>query len=141
MGRIVSFIRAQDASNVIYRIFIQALAILISFALCLSIIGTPLLLYGFKEYIVQMERARFDHLYVELHSVCTEHAKHQFLKGRLGPLDEIDVKLRSSTRQQMIRDLKIKPEKGKKKDDIELLRMAAVKYADFFVRYHLTIYS
>ena len=128
-----------EKHGIIYRVIVFTLAIFTSFFLIVSVVLSPLFIYGFKEYIRQCERQRYDNKYKKLLQIAKEHGTHSFLKGRIAPLDTIDINLWGSTRKHIIKDLELKKEELKGLSDKVLVRMAATKYDDFLERYNLRI--
>jgi hypothetical protein len=139
MGKIVSWIRDAPNNGIIYRIVVVTLAIFTSFILIVSIVFSPLFIYGFKEFIRQSERTRYDKKYNELLQIASEHGRQSFLRGRLAFFDTIDINLWSETRKRIIKDLDLKKEGARHYKDIDLVRMIAAKYDDFLDRYDLKI--
>ncbi len=141
MGRIVRPLAEVGERGVIHQTILKTVAIIISIFLCISVVFSPIFIYGFKEYIKQTERARFDTLIQERTDQAIDHAQQAFLQGRLAPLDKINVSLTRGTRNQMLRDLGYQPksEKAKKIFDEDLIRMIAVKNGNFLGHYGFTI--
>lgn len=139
MGRIVNWIRDAENYGIIYRVVVNTIAIFTSMLMVVSIVLSPLFIYGFKEYIRQCERALFDKKFDTLLQMATEHGRQFFIKGRLAPLDTIDISLWASTRRRMVKDLELKKEEAQNLKDIELVRMVGCKYDDFISRYGLKI--
>ncbi|NGX59448.1 MAG: hypothetical protein KR126chlam3_00599 [Chlamydiae bacterium] len=138
MGRFVDWIRDAENYGSFYKVYVYALTIFTSMLMVISIVLSPLFIYGFKEYIRQCERARFDKEFDSLHQMATEHTWQLFLQGRLDPLKNVDASLSRSERDHIIKDLELKKEDAKKIKDIDLLRMAAKKYPDYISLYKPT---
>jgi len=141
MGKLVRPLAEVGTRGVIHQTILKTIAIIVSIFLCISVVFSPLFIYGFKEYIKQTERARFDTLIQERTDQAIDHAQQAFLRGRLAPLDKIQFPLSKITRNQMLKDLKKDPksEEAKQILDEDLLRMIAVKDHNFLGRYGLSI--
>jgi len=60
LGRTVEWIRHAESRGVFRKVLIYTLAFFTSILLCLSLVGLPLFVLGFKEYMIQKERSRYD---------------------------------------------------------------------------------
>ncbi len=139
MGRFVDRIRDAENYGSFYRVYVYALTIFTSMLMVISIVLSPLFIYGFKEYIRQCERARFDKEFDSLHQMATEHGRQLFNQGRIAPLKTIDISLSGSQRDQMIKKLGLEKAEAQNHKDIDLLQMVACKDDDYLSPYGLTI--
>lgn len=146
MGRIVYWIRSSNSQGIIIRVVVHTVAILIALALAVSIIGTPILIYANREIVRQEERSRTDHKFEVMSENYKDHAHQEFLIGRTGALDGFSPRLGWFTRRAMIRDLKklgLDQESSsvplEKLQDIDLLRIVAIKYENYITKYGLRI--
>ena len=140
-GKVIRWIRDSREEGCIFRTTVLALSIFISILLITSIFFSPIFISGFREFVRQEECAKHKGWREKVLKAATEHSLHQFRRGRIEPLTDHKFTLRSSTRNHITYDLDITAEQAKQKTDLELLRMAAIKFDNFFERYKLKIYS
>lgn len=131
MGRIVEWIRKSQQEGFIYRISVLVFTVLISVALIISIILSPIFIYGFREYILQQERARYDQMHHELVKMAEDFGTQNFLRGRLNPLDAASINVKRSTRKKLIKNLSLNSEEAKKISDRELVKRIAAMNDQF----------
>jgi len=136
MGRKIEKIRALEAKGTIYKIIVKIMIVLSSLIMIYSLIGLPIFLLAFKEYIIQ-ENHEGNLQYIELlKQSSTEQINHAFINGRTAPLDHEKFDLSKDAREDMIRDLDILSPNSI--TDKELIRVAAITYDNYRPRYNLT---
>ena len=141
MGRIIQWIHQSEQRGWLQHSIVSTIAIFVSFFLLFSVVLSPLFVYGFKEFIRQQERARYDKNFSKLVAIAADNNRIQFLRGRLDPLSKINISLTSSARKQIIRDLEPYFPDAKTKTDRELFLAAALKFDNFLERYHFKVRS
>lgn len=141
MGRIVEWIHSSKSQGWFHHAVVSTIMIVVSSILIFSVVLSPLFIYGFRKFIIQQERARHDQQFEHLLEMAKGAGRAQFLRGRLDPLDKLSVPLRSSTRNQIIRDLELSSERAKTISDKDLLLSAAIKFDNYLERYHFDVRS
>jgi len=141
MGRMVEWIRLSEERGWFHHSVVSTIAIIISGLLLFSVVLSPLFVYGFKEFIRQQERARYDKSFANLVNIANEANRTQFLRGRLDPLTKLDISLTPSVRSQIIKDLELLKDGAKEITDKQLLLRAALKFDNYIERYHLDVCS
>lgn len=141
MGKFVEWIRSSRDAGLIQKVTVLTLMLFLSIFLIGSIVLSPFFFYGFKEFIRQDERSHYEKWEKHLIEVATQHARHEFLRGRATPLTNETFTFKPLTRKRVLHDLELKPEEAKEKSDLELLRMAAAKYDNYIDRYEINYYS
>lgn len=137
LGRLVQWIRLSETRGIAVKVIAHTITFFGSFLLLCSIVGAPLFILGFKEFIEQTERAFFQEKREKLIEVGTVRCEQEFLRGRVFPLDYTTVELGQDRIKQIRFDLEIKPHEVFSNQ--ELLQRAAVKYENYLDRYLLKI--
>lgn len=83
--------KIDDGHSLIYKVTAHAFVILLSIVLLSSVIFSPLLLYGFKEYIQQEERAFYDQKYNHLKEYAKDHIWYWYNRRRFSPPKEPEL--------------------------------------------------
>lgn len=140
-GRIVYWIRDANNHGVLWRTIVTTTALVVSLLMIVSIVLSPLFIITFREYIKQNEKARYDAEYKEVLAIAKDQARQNFMRGRLAPLRDLDVKFWpfSNKRKKLIQLLDLPPQEAKKYSNIELVRMVALRHNDFIHRCNLTL--
>ena len=141
MGRLIEWIRLSEDQSWFPHSIVSTIAIFVSGLLLFSVVLSPLFVYGFKEFIRQQERARYNKNFAKLVDIAADNNRVQFLRGRLDPLSKLDISLTYSARSQIIKDLELTRQDAKEKTDQELLLAAALKFDNYIERYHFDVRS
>jgi len=140
MGRVVTWIRSSEKQSAFPRAIFHTLVFFASLALLLSLVGIPIFLYGYREYLIQEDRSGFSKIAKTAHNAWTDYANYVRVERRRKLLDHIhDITLTGKTRRQIIQDFEI-PE-GDTPKDVDLVKIAANARDDFLPCYHLEIVS
>jgi len=124
-----------------------ALVFFASAILLLSIVGSPVVLYGYKEYVIQREKSVFDQQIASLHEAEKTQKRARFVEGRLMPLTHVPFFIDDETIESMARHLKIEGREELTHEDPAirlkakqaLVHKAALKYDNFFTFFRLKI--
>jgi hypothetical protein len=141
MGRVIHWVRDSRNHGLIHHTIVTTLALFTSIFLIISIVFSPLFVYGYKEYVRQCERAVSDRRDKNLLKIATEHSAAQFHNGRRKPIETADVHLgwTNGIRNRIIKDLDLSKDEARKLSDRDLLLRACVVFENVFQRYGLRI--
>lgn len=139
MGRFVEWIHDSKKKGWLYHSVVSASMIIFSTILVCSVVFSPFFIFGFKEFIIQKERARYDAHFEKLSVNARDHAQYFFNRGRIDPLESLShLYLKPSTLEDIREDL---PPSSKSKSDLELLKEIATRCHNFLEHYDLQIKS
>ncbi len=141
MGKIVHWIRNSRTEGMIYRVSVLSLAIISSMVLLASVVLSPIFIWGFKEFMIQEQEALFIPWRRNLRDCGMEQSQHQFIHGRIAPLENCRLYLSYSTRKRMVHDLELDQVLADTIDNRDLLKLASLKFDNYLERYNLMISS
>lgn len=141
IDRLITWIDAARTRGLLYKTCVHFAVIAVSIVLCLTILGIPLFLSFFDKLMAKPEQLFYDSAY-RLHlENAHEEARACWKDGRVAPLHHAArVRLTPAIRQRIWQDHPtIRPDL--RRDDRELLQIAALQHTDYLQRYGLTISS
>lgn len=140
IGRVVHWVHAADNYNVIYRSSIVAFAIFASIAMIVSVVGIPLFILCYKEFIRQEQRLIYDAQFKKFMKQATDQNRHWYLQGLWGPINESGkITITPQLREKLVHELQIPPGEASGKSDIQLLKEAACLHPDWVTEYNLRV--
>lgn len=131
MGRTVLWIRESENQGIIYRTSVFVLTFIVSVFLVVSIVFSPIFIYGFKEYILQSERERYDRMHSEIVEMAKDFGRQNFLRGRTKIFEEATIQIGTKARKEIVETLELKLNDAKGISDYDLLQRIVLKHDHF----------
>jgi len=141
MGKIIRWIRNARNGGLIYRVTVLTLAILTSMALLVSVVLSPIFVWGFREFIIQDQQEFFDLWKRNIRQSAIEQSNGHLHLGRTGPLKNSKFSIRDATRKRMIHDLEIDETAASTTSDCELVQRVSLMFDNYIEKYNLMICS